>query len=55
MDSVDRFVIDFDIWFRKHVLRCDDAKNLQAVLKGLSGSDPERTAYIKSKFTRDNC
>jgi hypothetical protein len=56
MDSVDRFVIDFDIWFRKHVLGYDDAKNLQMVLRALSDPDDlERIAYIKSKFPSANC
>jgi hypothetical protein len=50
MDSVDRLTIDFDIWFKKWLLGYEDAKNLQVTLKALSGSDPERIAYIKNKF-----
>jgi len=51
MDSVDKLVIDFDIWFKKYLLGYNDSKNLQATLAGLSDSDPERTNYIKSKFS----
>ena len=49
MDSVDKFIIDFDIWFKKHVLRYGDRKNLVATLKGLGGSD-ERDKHIRARF-----
>lgn len=49
MDSVDKFMIDFDVWFKKHVLRYGDCKNLVVTLKGLGGSD-ERDAYIRTCF-----
>jgi hypothetical protein len=52
MDDVDRLIIDFDIWFKKWILGYDDSKNLLVTLKALSGSDTERTAYIRSRFSR---
>jgi len=49
MDRVDKLIIDFDVWFKKHVLRYGEHRNLAVTLKALGGSEG-RDRYIKSRF-----
>lgn len=49
MDRIDKFVIDFDTWFKKHVLGYSERRNLRGTMRGLSGTE-ERESYIKTRF-----
>ena len=54
MDSVDRLVIDFDIWFKRTVLRYNDTRNCLRTLWNLADT-PERKRYVLSRFGKAPC
>jgi len=54
MNSVDRLVIDFDIWFKRTILRYNDTRNCQRTLWNLADT-PERKRYVLSRFGKTPC
>lgn len=50
MNSIDKVVIDFDIWFSKHIMRVPDCRNFKLTVSKLGGHDKERIKYIVDKF-----
>lgn len=50
MDSVDKLVIDFDIWFRKRILRYNDRKNLHSTFKAAAGAGYDGAGIVICHF-----